>query len=130
MVGDDLRLKPHQITPQPTAQPTQPETGAPEPKGVILLFGRGTVQYDQGKYVLIVLTPFQPHPVNQPKEWLQFVETLLRAFLLSRAQKIVLAVEKAQIPAILAHIGRIRTDKKVLPARVDVKDGKFLYFPD
>jgi hypothetical protein len=58
------------------------------------------------------------------------METLLRGFLLSRAQKIVLAVEKPQIPTVLALIGRMRTDKKVLPARVEVKDGKFVYFPD
>jgi hypothetical protein len=130
----DLNLQPHkpQPTAQPQPQPTQPEaeTTVPSPKGIILLFGRGTVVYDPGRYILIPLTAFQPHPVHQPKEWVQFLETLLRAFLLSRAQKIVLAVEKAQVPTVLALIGRIRTDKKVLPARVEVKDGKLTYFPD
>ncbi|MFZ8847781.1 MAG: hypothetical protein ACO2O4_00845, partial [Minisyncoccia bacterium] len=90
----DLQLKPHKTTsqPQPDQPQPQPETAGPEPKGIILLFGRGTVVYDQGKYTLVVLTQFQPHPVQKPKEWIQFVETLLRAFLLSRVQKIVLAV--------------------------------------
>jgi hypothetical protein len=130
---EDLTFKQHKPT-QPQTQHDQPqpeaETTGPAPKGIILLFGRGTVVYDQGKYVLIVLTPFQPHPVHQPEQWLRFVESLLRAFLLSRAQKIVLAVEKAQIPAVLSLTGRLRTDKKVLPARVETKEGKFVYFPD
>jgi hypothetical protein len=126
-MGEELQLQPH--NPQ-TTQPDQPEPETPAQKGVILLFGRGTVMYDHGRYILLPLTAFQPNPVNQPKEWLQFLETLLRAFLISRAQKIVLAVEKGQVPAVLALLGRIRTDKKVLPARVEVKDGKFIYFPD
>jgi len=127
----NMELKEYKSTqPQPQPQPNQSETTAPAPKGVILLFGRGTVVYDQGRYSLIVLTPFQPHPVHQPEEWLHFVEALLRAFLISRAPQIIIAVEKTQIPAILALIGRLRTDKKVRPARVEVKDGKFVYFPD
>ena len=124
-----MELKQYKSTSQPTTQ-SQPETTNPAPKGVILLFGRGTVVYDQGKYTLIVLTPFQPHPVHQPEEWLQFVESIIRAFLLSRAPQIVLAVERTQIPAVLALTGRLRTDKKVRPARVEVKDGKVVYFPD
>jgi hypothetical protein len=94
-----------------------------------LLFGRGTVVYDQGRYVLVVLTPFQPHPVQQPEQWLRFVESLLRAFSISRASEVVLAVEKGQIPTILALIGRMRNDKKFRIARVEVKDGKNVYFP-
>jgi hypothetical protein len=132
MTGE-LSLKPHKPTTdtEPTTQPhPEAETTAPEPKGIILLFGRGTVVYDPGRYILIPLTAFQPHPVHQPKAWVQFLETLLRAFLLSRAQKIVLAVEKAQIPTVLALTSRLRTDKKVLPARVGTKDGKLVYFPD
>jgi hypothetical protein len=131
MTGD-LSLKKHKPQPQPQAQPEQPEpeTTGPEPKGIILLFGRGTVVYDPGRYILIPLTAFQPHPLHKPKEWVQFLETLLRAFLLSRAQKIVLAVEKSHVPTVLALIGRMRTDKKVLPARVETKEGKFIYFPD
>jgi hypothetical protein len=129
---EDLKFKPHKPQPtQPQPQPTQPqpETGAPEPKGVILLFGRGTVQYDQGKYVLIVLTPFQPHPLRQPGEWLKFVESFIRAFSISRAPEVVVAVERPQIPTILALIGRMRVDKKIRPARVEAKDGKLTYFP-
>jgi hypothetical protein len=89
------------------------------------------VVYDKGKYALFGFTSIQPHPVHQPEEWIQFVETLLRAFLLSKASQIVLAVERPQIPAILALIGRLRTHKKVRPARVQVgKDEKLEYFPD
>ena len=140
-MAGDLQLKQHKAQPQPTPQPTpqpiqptepQPEAKStvPEPKGIILLFGRGTVVYDPGRYVLVPLTAFQPHPLHEPKKWLRFVESVLRAFLISRVQKIILAVEKAQIPTVLALIGRLRTDKKVLPARVEVKDGKIVYFPD
>jgi len=126
-MAGDLTFKSQPTQPQP--QP-QPETTSPGQKGVILLFGRGTVVYDPGKYVLVPLTAFQPHPLNDPKNWLLFLELVLRGFLISRAQKIILAVEKAQIPTVLALIGRLRTDKKVLPARVEVKDGKLVYFPD
>ena len=136
-MAGDLQLKQHKAQPQPTPQPIQPtepqpeaKTTVPEPKGIILLFGRGTVVYDPSKYVLLPLTAFQPHPLNEPKKWLLFLESVLRAFLISRAQKIILAVEKAQTPAVLVLIGRLRTHKKVLPARVEVKDGKILYFPD
>jgi hypothetical protein len=129
----ELTLKQHKLTTQPQPQPTQPhseaETTGPSQKGVILLFGRGTVQYDQGKYVLIVLTPFQPHPVSQPGEWLKFVESFIRAFSISRAPEVVIAVERPQIPTVLALIGRMRNDKKFRIARVEVKDGKFVYFP-
>jgi hypothetical protein len=127
MAGDDLRLKPHQPQDQPD-QP-QPETAEPAQKGVILLFGRGTVQYDPGRFTLIVLTPFQPHPLSRPAEWLKFVESFIRAFSMSRAPEVVVAVERPQIPTILALIGRMRVDKKIRPARVEVKDGKFVYFP-
>jgi hypothetical protein len=129
MMGD-LTFKPHK--PQPQAQHDQPqpeaETTGPAPKGIILLFGRGTVVYDQGKYVLIVLTPFQPSPVHNPEEWLKFVEAFLRAFSISRAPEVVIAVERPQIPTILALIGR-RNDKKFRIARVEAKDGKLTYFP-
>ena len=130
----ELTFNPHK-QPQPTtqSQPDQPEpepeTTGPAQKGVILLFGRGTVVYDQGKYTLIVLTPFQPHPIAQAEEWLTFAEHILRAFSIARVKEVVVAVEKAQIPAVLALSGRLRTHKKVRPARVEVKDGKFVYFP-
>jgi hypothetical protein len=128
-MAGELTFKSQPTQPQPQPQP-EPETSRPGQKDVILLFGRGTVLYDQSKYVLIPLTPFQPHPLTDPKNWLLFLELVLRGFVISRAQKIIIAVEKPQIPTVLALIGRLRTHKKVLPARVEVKDGKILYFPD
>jgi hypothetical protein len=125
----DLNFKQHKPGSQPLPTQPQPETTEPAQKGVILLFGRGTVQYDPGKFTLIVLTPFQPHPVSQPGEWLKFVESFIRAFSISRAPEVVLAVERPQIPTVLALIGRMRNDKKFRIARVEVKDGKLTYFP-
>ena len=126
----DLQLKPHKT--QPTTQPTQPEPEAETPaqKGVILLFGRGTVQYDQGKFNLIVLTAIQPHPLREAEDWLQFMEHILRDFSIARVKEVVVAVEKAQVPTAYAMISKLgRRKEKFHVARVEVKDGKFVYFP-
>ncbi len=123
---DELKLKPHkQPQPQQQQEEQQPQPQPQPPtKKVILLFGRGTVQYDQSKYTLIVLTGIQPHPLHQPEEWLEFVKSILRAFSIARVEEVVIAVERAQVPTL---ISLTRNNKKFRVAPAVVKDGKVFY---